>query len=67
MALSEQKSSDGKQTKTDLTGTINANYGKGRFEGHDGTTYRMFFGILPNGVWGFIIVKAGSDAENVFN
>jgi len=67
MDLTTSDSNRGKPKKATLRPAVQIDEGNARFFGHDGTTYRMLFGILPNGIWGFIIVKEGADAIDVFN
>ncbi len=66
MALTTNDSNSGKPKKATLKPAMQFDEGNARFFGHDGTTYRLLLGILPNGIWGFIVVKEGADAINVF-
>lgn len=57
----------GKPKKSSLSGQIVVDEGNNRIYLKVAGLYSILFGILPDGSAGFIIVKPGEDAVDVFN
>lgn len=60
-------SSSGQASRASLGGGLIPQWDQGRIILMTGTLITIIFGLLPNGVPGFIIVKEGEDAEAVFD
>jgi len=67
MAFEDSVSYKGQNKVDTLTSTIRLEEGKGRLVVTRNSLKNLILGVLPDGSIGFIIVKDGIDAENVFS